>query len=204
VSIRDEWLTAPSGGRVQDPSVLWLGKVRRYKRPDHAVLAMATVVKLVPGARLTIAGRHDDLGYERQLHTLVRELGLKANVEFRFDLTEEQKRELIRSSRVLVVPSAVEGFGIVVLEANACGVPVVASSGVPEGAVRDGINGLRYVSGDITGLAAAISRVLQDDQLHARLSESGREFAGRFAWSKVGAQYAEVVESALARRRGLA
>lgn len=201
VCIREEWLTEAPIGRVQDPSILWLGKLRRYKRPDHLVRAMVEVVKLVPEARLTIAGRHDDLGYERKLRALVGELGLEASVEFRFDLTEEQKRELVRSSRVLVVPSAVEGFGIVVLEANACGVPVIASSGVPEGAVRDGMNGLRYPYGDVAALASAICKVLSDDQLHARLSESGREFARRFPWREVGAQYAAVVEGAVARRR---
>jgi glycosyltransferase involved in cell wall biosynthesis len=204
VSIREEWLTEPRRGRVQEPTILWLGKLRRYKRPDHAVRAMARVVEQVPGARLTIAGRRDDLAYERQLRELVRELGLEGSVEFQFNLSEAEKRSLFLKSRVLIVPSAVEGFGIVVLEANACGVPVIASSGVPEGAVRDGLNGLRYPYGDIAALAGGICKVLEDDQLHARLSEAGREFARGFAWRKVGAQFADVVEHAVARRRNLA
>lgn len=196
VSIREEWLSEPAGDPVKEPSVLWLGKIRRYKRPHHALLAMATVVKQVKGARLTIAGRHDDLAYEGELQKLARDLGLEASVEFRFNLTENEKRDLIRGSRVLVLPSAVEGFGIVVLEANALGVPVIASSGVPEGAVRQGLNGLRYPSGDIAALAANICEVLLDNQLYARLSEAGRMFARKFAWQKVGAQYADVVEHA--------
>jgi glycosyltransferase involved in cell wall biosynthesis len=204
VSIREEWLNEPPRPQVERPNILWLGKLRRYKRPDHAVRAMASVVEQVPGARLTIAGRRDDLAYERQLRELTRDLGLEVSIEFQFNLGEEEKRELIRDSRVLVVTSAVEGFGIVVLEANASGVPVVASSGVPEGAVRDGLNGLRYPYGDVAALAAGICKLLQDDQLHAQLSEGGRVFAQRFAWRKVGAQYADVVEHAVARRRNLA
>jgi glycosyltransferase involved in cell wall biosynthesis len=70
--------------------------------------------------------------------------------------------------------------------------------------VRDGLNGLRYPYGDIAALAGGICKVLEDDQLHARLSEAGREFARGFAWRKVGAQFADVVEHAVARRRNLA
>ena len=170
VSIRDDWLDEPPQGRASEPSILWLGKLRRYKCPDHAVQAMALVVRQVKAARLVIAGRRDDLGYEKELRNLVGRLGLEASVDFRFDLSEEAKRSLIGESRIVVLPSAVEGFGIVVLEANALGVPVVASTGVPEGAVRDGVNGLRYPFGDIPALADRIVQLLQDDALYSRLS----------------------------------
>jgi glycosyltransferase involved in cell wall biosynthesis len=201
VSIREEWLEEGSGGPVHEPNILWLGKIRRYKRPDHAIKALAAVVKVVPRARLTIAGRHDDLAYERRLQSLVDELGLRGHVEFRFDLTEDEKRALLRRTRVLVLPSVVEGFGIVVLEANACGVPVVASSGVPQGAVRQGKNGLRYLYGDVAALAAALCQVLQDDTVYSQLAAGGREFAREFAWEKVGSRFAQVVEDAVAARR---
>jgi glycosyltransferase involved in cell wall biosynthesis len=201
VSIRDEWLAEDGGGDVREPHILWLGKIRRYKRPDHAICAMAAVIKVVPGAQLTIAGRHDDLGFERQLRSQADDLGLREQVVFRFNVTEQEKRDLLRRTRVLVLPSAVEGFGIVVLEANACGVPVLASSGVPQGAVRHGVNGLRYPSGDIGALVAGICEVLQDDALYAQLSGGGRAFAGQFAWKNVGAQFTRVVEDAVAIRR---
>ena len=195
VSIREDWLAEPTAP-VKEPNILWLGKIRRYKRPDHVVRAMPAVIKNVPQARLTIAGRQDDLAYQWELQKLAGDLGVRSSVEFRFDLTEEAKRDLVRNSRVLVVPSVVEGFGIVVLEANAMGVPVIASSGVPEGAVRHGINGLRYPSGDIAALAARLSEALLDDELYHRLSENARVFARKFAWPKVGARYAEIVERA--------
>jgi glycosyltransferase involved in cell wall biosynthesis len=65
------------------------------------------------------------------------------------------------------------------------------------------MNGLRYPYGDIAALSSAICKVLEDDQLHARLSQNGREFAQGFAWRKIGAQYADVVEHAVALRRTL-
>jgi glycosyltransferase involved in cell wall biosynthesis len=201
VSIRDDWLTETKPNPVTEPNILWLGKIRRYKRPDHVIKAMPAVLKRVPGAHLTIAGRHDDVPYERQLQSLVDGQGLHEHVAFRFDLSEDEKRDLIQRSRVLVIPSVVEGFGIVALEANACGVPVVASSGVPQGAVSDGKNGLRYPSGDIGALADCICTVLRDDSLYGRLSEGGLNFVRQFAWSKVGAQFEHVVEDVVAMRR---
>jgi glycosyltransferase involved in cell wall biosynthesis len=201
VSIRDDWLDEPHVGRASEPSILWLGKLRRYKCPDHAVKAMALVIRQIKATRLVIAGRRDDLGYEKELRNLVRRLGLEASVDFRFDLSEEAKRSLIGESRIVVLPSAVEGFGIVVLEANALGVPVVASTGVPEGAVRDGVNGLRYPFGDIPALADRIVQLLQDEALYSRLSLNASEQAERFSWSRVGPQFERVVAQLAARPR---
>jgi glycosyltransferase involved in cell wall biosynthesis len=192
VSIRDEWLSAPKAVSVA-PTILWLGKLRRYKCPHDAVIAMEEVVRRVPAARLVIAGRRDDLKYERELRDLASRLRISDSVEFRFDLTEAEKRDLLSSARILVVTSAVEGFGIVVLEANALGVPVVASSGVPEGAVRDGVNGLRYKFGDTHALAERLTKLLQDEALYSRLSASALENVKRFGWSRVGAEFERVV-----------
>src|SRR5207249_7501209 len=116
VSIREEWLTAstpltPTLWRGEpDPTILWLGKLRRYKCPDHAVRAMAEVLKRVPRARLILAIRRDDEKYEGQLHTLVKDLHLENHVDFRLNVSDQEKRDLLGSVRALVVPSAVEGF----------------------------------------------------------------------------------------------
>jgi glycosyltransferase involved in cell wall biosynthesis len=196
VSIREQWL-AGSVERVSAPTIVWLGKFRRYKCPDHAIAAMKEVVAQVPAARLILAGRHDDRKYEQRLQRLCNELGIGGNVEFRFNLTEDEKLSLLRSCRVMVLPSSVEGFGIVVLEANACGVPVIASSGVPEGAVQHEYNGLRYPFGDIAALARSIIRLLRHDELHARLSTNSVAFARQFSWQQVGAQFEEALGLAL-------
>jgi len=193
ISIRDEWLSNQNGHGASEPTILWLGKLRRYKRPDHIVRAMPEVIRRVPAARLTIAGRHDDLGYERELHELAQKLGVDDHVDFRFGLSDAEKLELFRSARLLALPSSVEGFGIVAIEANACGIPVVASSGVPEGAVRDDFNGLRYRFGDIQALGSAIVRLLDDPVLYARLSTNSTSNAQRYRWSRVGAEFESVV-----------
>jgi glycosyltransferase involved in cell wall biosynthesis len=199
VSIRDDWLTASEGEPTEQQTILWLGKFRRYKCPHHAVRAMSQVTHIVPGANLVLAGRHDDRTYERSLVDLAQKLGVEGRTEFCFDLDEAEKRALMRKARIVVVTSAVEGFGLVVLEANACGLPVVASNGVPEGAVRDGYNGLRYQFGDIDSLAAAMLRLLTDDDLYQRLSRNARAFAQGFGWRDVGARFEQIVAHAARR-----
>lgn len=203
VSIHEDWLRDLPRHDAPRPTVLWLGKLRRYKCPDHAIRAMVQVVERVPDAQLVIAIRRDDRRYEDELRQLVSELHLDGHVEFRLNISEEEKRELLQSVHALVVPSAVEGFGIVVLEANACGVPVVASSGVPEGAVKDHFNGLRYEFGNIDQLSSRLVELLSDDALRSELGANGRSFAKRFAWAEVGAQFEAIVEK-LAQQRKVA
>jgi glycosyltransferase involved in cell wall biosynthesis len=201
VSIREDWISTSPSRLSVEPAILWLGKLRRYKCPDHAVRAMVDVVKRVPGARLILAIRRDDEKYERQLHNLVKDLELENHVEFRLNVSEQEKRDLLRSVRALIVTSAVEGFGIVVLEANACGVPVIASSGVPEGAVEEGVNGLRYPFGDIKALGDRIVELLSDNELNGRLSRNGLERVAAFSWSRIGAQFERIAIAAAIHRQ---
>ena len=198
--IGEDWIAEGGRTTISSARLVWLGKFRRYKCPDHAIRAMAQVVRVVPGARLILAGRHDDRAYEEELRNLVGELGLKGVAEFRFDISEEEKRSLLDSCCALVLPSTVEGFGIVVLEANARGAPVIASSGVPESAVRAGENGLRYPFGQITELSSGIIRVLTDGELYPQLSANSVAFAGRFAWRRVCSQYEEVLKECVRLR----
>ena len=191
--ISEDWLKDDKIEPVTEPQIVWLGKFRRYKCPDHAIRAMREVVQAVPNARLVLAGRHDDRKYEAELFSLVEELGLRGVVEFQFGITEAQKRALLKSSRVMVLPSSVEGFGIVVLEANASGVPLIASSGVPASAVKQGFNGQRYPFADIGGLARCLVAVLTDDKLYGQLSANSLAFAKQFAWRDVCAEYERVI-----------
>ena len=164
----------------EEPLVVWLGKLRRYKCPHHIVEAMPAVRKVCPDARLVIAGRRDEESYLREIRAEIERRGLSGVVEFAFDLTEEAKRDLLRRARVLVVPSPIEGFGIVILEAAAQGTPVIASEGVPEEVVTHDVNGLRVPFGDIPRISDAISQVLASPALHARLARNAIAHAEGF------------------------
>jgi glycosyltransferase involved in cell wall biosynthesis len=198
--IEESWLEGQAD-LARGPQIVWLGKFRRYKCPDHAIRAMREVLIHEPTARLTLAGYHDDLSYEADLRSLVERLGLEAAVNFRFGITSDEKRALLDSARALVLPSSVEGFGIVVLEANARQVPVVASSGVPTGAVAHERNGLRYPFGDIQALASAMLRIISDPDFHAELAARSFAFARLFEFRRVCGQYEAVLYEATRSRR---
>jgi glycosyltransferase involved in cell wall biosynthesis len=180
-----------AGGR--EPWIIWLGKLRRYKRIDHVLSAMPRVLSQCPEARLVIAGRRDDAAYERELRRQVRRLGLAEKVSFRLDLTEETKLSLLRTARAIALPSPVEGFGIVLLEAAAQGTPAVVSAGVPEEVIRDGYNGLRVPVGDTERLADALSSMLTSASLHNRLARGAIENACRYTTQALSDRLSQVV-----------
>src|SRR5258706_15977873 len=161
-------------------TILSLGRVEPYKRIDIAVAAMAKVVDRVPDARLVIVGRGDALpGLERQ----VAKLGLERTVEFRGFVSEEEKVALYRGARVFVNPSEKEGWGLTILEANACGTPAVASD-VPglRDSVRHEQTGLLVPHGDVAACADAITRILRDEDEWRRLRRGALAWAAGFRW----------------------
>ena len=122
----------PSVTRTAAPTFLYVGRLKRYKRIDHAIQAIARV----PAARLVIAGRGDD---EPRLRAEVERLGVEDRVEFAGFVTEDRKRELLRSCWANVLASPKEGWGITNMEAGACGTPAIASDspGLRESVVHE-------------------------------------------------------------------
>jgi glycosyltransferase involved in cell wall biosynthesis len=178
--------------------ILALGLFRRYKAFDHAIRALPAVLRHTPNAHLTIAGRRSDDGYEQEMRALAEDLGVEHQVSFITDLTEEDKRHLLTSTHLMVLPSLLEGYGIVTIEANEVNVPVIASSGVPVAAVEDGVNGLRYQYGDIGELSRLISRCLTDDLAYASLVSGCRKYAEGRTVEAMGPRFASLVEAAVA------
>jgi glycosyltransferase involved in cell wall biosynthesis len=192
-------LTDPIHTNIEgrEPVIVWLGKLRRYKCIHHVVEAMPRVLQACPEARLVIAGRRDDAAYESELRSLVKTLGLTGNVSFSLDLTEDDKLSLLRSARVITLPSPIEGFGIVLLEAAAAGTPAVVSEGVPVEVIREGENGLRVPFGDTNALAEALSRTLLADHLHGTLARCAIENAARYTEEALTFRLCEVIDRAV-------
>src|SRR5690606_13449185 len=117
-------------------------------------------------------------------------LDMRERVHFLGRRSPAEVRMLMASSNAVVVPSRAEAFGIVVLEAWASGVPVLATKrGGPAGFVQDGHDGLLIDPQDISSIALGIDRVLGDDYLSARLVQAGSESVLRFSWGRVVEAY---------------
>ena len=122
-----------------------------------------------------------------RIPALIDRLGLDGAVEFVHGVTTERIVELYAQAEVAAVPSLYEGFSLTAVEAMACGVPIVATTGgaLPEVVGRDGETGLLVPPGDPSALAAALGRALDDVELRARLGAAGRQrVLERFTWRK--------------------
>jgi len=177
--------------RAAKPTLLFLGRLRKYKRVDLIVSAVARLVAEGTDVELEIGGDGDERpALERQ----IRQLGLQARVRLLGFITEDEKRDRLRGAWIHVLTSSREGWGIAVLEAAACGTPSVASDapGLRE-SVIDGETGLLVPHGDVAALATALDRLLHDEATRRRMAEGARAFAERFTWDSA----ADGVESVL-------
>lgn len=162
------------------PRLIYLGRLKRYKRIDLLIRAAARLRTDWPGLKVEIVGRGDHLPALRQL---VEESGLCDCVSFPGFVSEEEKIDRLRRAHALVYTSPKEGWGIGAIEASACGVPVVASDspGLSEAVLHEE-TGLLVPHGDLDALTAALDRLLRDPALGERLAKGGVEWASHFSW----------------------
>jgi MMP alpha-(1->4)-mannosyltransferase len=122
-----------------------------------------------------------------KIPALIERLGLDGAVEFVHGVTTERIVELYAEAELAAVPSLYEGFSLPAVEAMACSVPIVATTGgaLPEVVGRDGETGLLVPPGDPSALASALGRALDDHALRERIGSAGRaRVLERFTWRK--------------------
>ena len=180
----DVYRTDPTVAKHARHTILFVGRLRRYKGLDWVMRALPAVLGRVPGARLQVIG---DGPFESQLRRAADRLGVAAAVEFLGFLPRAEKVRRMQEAWVVVQPSPKEGWGLTVVEAGACGTAVVAadSPGLRDSVRRDE-TGLLVPFGDDARLADALARVLADPALRARLATAGRHWAERFSWPACG------------------
>jgi glycogen(starch) synthase len=152
--------------------LLVVGRLRIRKGVDVLLAALPELLRRHPGARLVVAG---DGEHRTALQGAAAALGLEGAVTFLGRVGGERVRALLPGAAALVVPSIYEGMPLVVLEAMAAAVPVVASrvSGIPE-VVMDGETGWLVAPEDPPALAAALAALLADPQAARRRGAAGR------------------------------
>ena len=172
----------------------WLLTVARlveHKGVDHGIRAFSLLATDYPDLGYAVAG----VGEIRpSLEELARSLGVGDRVRFLGGVPDDCLPQLLNVATIYLGPSRemhdkVEGFGIALVEASACGVPVVggASGGIPD-AVRDGETGILADPDSPRAIAVAIRRLLDDEALRARLGAGGRAAAlSHYNWERVTA-----------------
>lgn len=185
------------GARFQDPTLLYLGRLKRYKRVDLVLRAAAALRAEGLPVQLLIAGEGDRRPVlEREARRL--ELG-EGEIRFLGFISEDDKVRLLQRSWVHVLTSEKEGWGISILEAAACGTPSVASDVL---GLRDSVlhekTGLLVRHGDVSALARSIRRLLENEELRRAFGRAGRSFAEGLSWDRAAARLGRVFEDAVA------
>jgi glycosyltransferase involved in cell wall biosynthesis len=186
--------------RSYPPTITVVGRLVPYKRVDVVIRALADLRDAHPDLRLEIIGQGPELP---RLRRLAIELGVADRVAFsgHVDAHVDVLRR-VAASRLFVSASEIEGFGIVVVEAMALGVPyVVADNEAFTEITGAGTGGALFRRGDHVDLAAQIDGLLSDDDRATAAADAGREFARRYQWHDVADATERVYAELVATRR---
>jgi glycosyltransferase involved in cell wall biosynthesis len=191
-----ERYTPDQAAKTAHPTLLFLGRLKEYKRLDLVLKAVANLMSQGVRVHLDVAGSGDQ---GEAWAKLAHELGISEQVDFLGYVSEERKLQLLRSSWVHVLTSSKEGWGISNLEAAACGTPTVASDapGLRD-SVRDGETGLLVRHGSVQELTEALRRILGDDDLRGRLSRGASAFASSFSWDAAASRVERILQRVVA------
>jgi glycosyltransferase involved in cell wall biosynthesis len=178
------------------PTVAFVGMLKRYKLPDHAIEAFYEIRKKVPDAKMWVIGD----GYMRE------ELEKKysdnnKNIIFFGKTGNELKYDLMGRAHLLLVPSVKEGWGLVVTEANAMGTPAIAYnvSGLRD-SVTNGETGLLTAENTPQSLANSAILLLKDRELLSKFSINALNFSRTFSWENTADVFEKVILNIVQRK----
>ena len=192
------------GGRI----ILFVGRLQPLKGPDVAVRALAELDRFLPDdgvpTRLVIVGGASGNGHgtvdPKRLRLLAAEVGVEGRVAFLGPRPQHELAALYRAADAVIVPSHSESFGLVALEAQACGTPVVAADvGGLRHALAAGEGGTLVEGHRPRDYAEALLPYLTDAHVRAAASRAADRHAGRFSWSRTVDGTMRVYESVMAR-----
>jgi len=192
-----------------DKMLLFVGRIERLKGVDTLLNALAILRENKASALeqmcLTVVGGavEDSSQEDREMTRLRRleaELGLSDLVTFLGAKDQETLQYYYSAAEAVVMPSHYESFGMVALEAMACGTPVIASEvGGLAYLIQDGITGFHVPANDPEELAGKINLILNNEKLRREMSQFALEYAQNYSWSNIAEQILQLYNSSLGR-----
>jgi glycosyltransferase involved in cell wall biosynthesis len=183
----DLWILRSSSIKKSNkPTIIYLGRWKKYKRIGLLVKAFEIVRDRIKNSDLWLVGDGD-----WKISEKIEGIKIFGKVD------DKEKKELLTRAWVFVTPSIKEGWGITVIEANACGTPAIAYdvSGLRDSIV-DGKTGILVKEdGNIERLTEAITKILKDEKLRRRLSKNALEWSKKFSWDKSTEEFEKVVKN---------
>ena len=168
------------------PTISCVARLVEYKRVNDLIRAVNIVKKEIPEIQCKIIGTGPE---EEKLKQLTKELNLEDTVEFMgFVEDHDNVMKTINSSKVFVLPSIVEGFGIVIIEAQAQETPFVASLIPPVQESSGQKGGLFFHPKNYEELSQKLLEILQDEELYKKLQKEGKENSKKYTKEEIGKQ----------------
>lgn len=184
--------------KFKHPAILFMGTYSVKKGIDILLNAVPIIRKEIPSLHVYIAGKSVSEEEDKNLKKLAEELNIEENVSFLGFISGAEKYAYYKSADIYVHPSRYEPFGVVLLEAMACGKPIVASrvGGIPF-VVEDGKTGLLFKSENVEELAEKVMLLLRNKELRVKMGKAGRERAKLFTWERSAEMTVEVYKEVI-------
>jgi glycosyltransferase involved in cell wall biosynthesis len=179
-AIAQEYFADTFPKKTENPSLVYIGRLKKYKRLETIIDAMPMVIKKFPDVTLKIGGMGS---HAEALENYIRSKNLSENVKMLGKVTEEEKVDYLRESWVFVTMAAKEGWGITVIEANA-GYTTVIGSDVPglRDSIKNGETGILSPYDKPAKLAENIITLINDKEKLKQLQLNAKEWANKFSW----------------------
>jgi len=175
--------------KESNPTTVFLGRLKKYKLPNHALEAFTIIKEHIPGAELWVIGDGPMLNDLRRVYG-------NQDVTFYGRTSEEQKYALLRRAHLILVPSIREGWGLVATEANSMGTPAIAYDvhGLTN-SVIDKETGILIKDRSEESLAHAAITLLSDRGLLRQYSENALAYSKRFTWHDAAKEFERIMET---------
>lgn len=179
-----------SSVKLETPFILSVGALKQRKGYHLSIPAFKIISEKYPDLKYVIIGDSDLSAYSNLLNNLVKELGLSEKVIFLEKVSDQELLQYYSQARLFFLTpvttnEALEGFGMVYLEAGACGKPVVGTLNTgAEATIVDRVTGF-LVEGEPAQIAKGVDRILGDEKLAVDMGQNGIRHAQEFSWSRV-------------------
>jgi len=159
-----------------------ISRLVKYKRIDWAIRLLKKLELEYPQLTLTIIGDGPEI---KNLESLINNLSLNSKINILSNISGKELIQELGKARLLIHPSLIEGFGIVLVEANASGVPFVAANIPTSQELIDNLGGELFVNNDFEDMAIKVKQLLKDETKWKQLSQKGIKGSKNYEWSLI-------------------
>ena len=179
------------------PLLIYVGRLKRYKRVDYIIKALSDIVKLIPEVRLIIIGRGRD---RLRLEKLSKKFNVDSHISFLGFVREKEKNYWLGKSWLNIQPSIKEGWGLTVIEAGRRGTPTIATNvpGLNE-SVKDKKNGWLFKENDIEYFKILLVDILTHPRKINLAGQKALNFSRNFSWDKAAYKTEKIIKNIFKR-----